>query len=245
MCGHGTIGMITFGLEHGLIRPRTPGRLKVEVPAGVLDIAYETEGDRVTSVRIRNVPAYLAAEGIEIAVPGLGPLRVDVAYGGNYYAIVEPQGAYTGLDDLGASRIIELSGRVRERVRDVFHPVHPDEPSINGVSHVLWADKPKGQGADGRNAVFYGDKAIDRSPCGTGTSARLAHLHAKRRLKVGDAFVHESYIGSRFIGRVEAETTVGDHRAIVPSIEGSAVATGFNTIWVDRQDGFWKGFQVV
>lgn len=245
MCGHGTIGMITFGIEHGLIRPRTPGRLKVEVPAGVLDIAYETEGDRVTSVRIRNVPAYLAAEGIEIDVPGLGPLSIDVSYGGNYYAIVEPQGAYTGLDDLGASRIIELSGLVRERVRAAFHPVHPDEPSINGVSHVLWADRPKGQGADGRNAVFYGDKAIDRSPCGTGTSARLAHLHAKGRLKVGDAFVHESYIGSRFIGRVEAETTVGDHKAIVPSIEGSAIATGFNTIWVDRRDPFWAGFQVV
>ncbi|HRL06177.1 MAG TPA: 4-hydroxyproline epimerase [Brevundimonas diminuta] len=245
MCGHGTIGMITFGIEHGLIRPRTPGRLKVEVPAGVLDIAYETEGDRVTSVRIRNVPAYLAAEGIEIDVPGLGPLTVDVSYGGNYYAIVEPQGAYTGLDDLGASRIIELSGMVRERVQAVFHPVHPDEPSINGVSHVLWADRPKGQGADGRNAVFYGDKAIDRSPCGTGTSARLAHLHAKGRLKVGDAFVHESYIGSRFIGRVEAETTVGDHKAIVPSIEGAAIATGFNTIWVDRRDPFWAGFQVV
>lgn len=245
MCGHGTIGMITFGIEHGLIRPRTPGRLKVEVPAGVLDIAYETEGDRVTSVRIRNVPAYLAAEGIEIDVPGLGPLTVDVSYGGNYYAIVEPQGAYTGLDDLGASRIIELSGLVREQVRAAFHPVHPDEPSINGVSHVLWADRPKGQGADGRNAVFYGDKAIDRSPCGTGTSARLAHLHAKGRLKVGDAFVHESYIGSRFIGRVEAETTVGDHKAIVPSIEGSAIATGFNTIWVDRRGPFWAGFQVV
>lgn len=245
MCGHGTIGMITFGLEHGLIRPRTPGRLKIEVPAGVLDIAYETEGDKVTSVRIRNVPAYLAAEGIEIDVPGLGPLSVDVSYGGNYYAIVEPQGAYTGLDDLGASRIIELSGLVRERVRAAFHPVHPDKPSINGVSHVLWADKPKGDGADGRNAVFYGDKAIDRSPCGTGTSARLAHLHAKGRLKVGDAFVHESYICSRFIGRVEAETTVGDHKAIVPSIEGSAVATGFNTIWVDRKDPFWAGFQVV
>lgn len=245
MCGHGTIGMITFGLEHGLIRPRTPGRLKIEVPAGVLDIAYETEGDKVTSVRIRNVPAYLAAQGIEIDVPGLGPLNVDVSYGGNYYAIVEPQGAYTGLDELGASRIIELSGLVRERVRAAFHPVHPDEPSINGVSHVLWADKPKGEGADGRNAVFYGDKAIDRSPCGTGTSARLAHLHANGRLKVGDAFVHESYICSRFIGRVEAETSVGDHKAIVPSIEGSAVATGFNTIWVDRKDHFWAGFQVV
>lgn len=245
MCGHGTIGMITFGVEHGLIRPRTPGKLKIEVPAGVLDITYETQGDRVTSVKIRNVASYLAAEGIEIEVPGLGPLKVDVSYGGNYYAIVEPQGAYTGLDDLGASRIIELSGLIREQVRAVFHPVHPDEPSINGVSHVLWADKPKGEGASGRNAVFYGDKAIDRSPCGTGTSARLAHLYAKGRLGVGEPFIHESYICSRFTGRVEAETTVGSHKAIIPSIQGSARATGFNTIWIDREDTFWQGFQVV
>jgi len=170
---------------------------------------------------------------------------VDVSYGGNYYAIVEPQGAYTGLDDLGASRIIELSQIVRTKVREQFHPVHPLEPSINGVSHVLWADKPSAEDAHGRNAVFYGDKAIDRSPCGTGTSARMAHLHAKGRLKVGDAFVHESYIKSRFIGRVEAETTLGEHKAIIPSIEGSAISTGFNTIWIDRQDTFWKGFQVV
>lgn len=245
MCGHGTIGMITFGLEHGLIRPRTPGKLKIEVPAGVLDITYETQGDRVTSVKIRNVASYLAAEGIEIEVPGLGPLKVDVSYGGNYYAIVEPQGAYTGLDDLGASRIIELSGLIREQVRAVFHPVHPDEPSINGVSHVLWADKPKGEGASGRNAVFYGDKAIDRSPCGTGTSARLAHLYAKGRLGVGEPFIHESYICSRFTGRVEAEAMVGSHKAIIPSIQGSARATGFNTIWIDREDTFWQGFQVV
>lgn len=245
MCGHGTIGMITFGIEHGLIRPRTPGKLKIEVPAGVLDISYETEGDRVTSVKIRNVASYLAAEGIEIEVPGLGSLKVDVSYGGNYYAIVEPQGAYTGLDDLGASRIIELSGLIREQVRSVFHPVHPDEPSINGVSHVLWTDKPKGEGAHGRNAVFYGDKAIDRSPCGTGTSARLAHLYAKGRLGVGEAFVHESYICSRFTGRLEAEAMVADFKGIIPSIQGSARATGFNTIWVDREDTFWKGFQVV
>ncbi|WP_417229506.1 4-hydroxyproline epimerase [Brevundimonas sp.] len=245
MCGHGTIGILTFAIEHGLIRPREPGRLKIEVPAGVLDVTYEAEGDRVSSVCIRNIASYLAADGIEIDVPGFGPLRVDVAYGGNYYIIVEPQGPYSGLDALGASRIIELSGRVREQVRAVFQPVHPLEPSINGVSHVLWADAPRGEGADGRCAVFYGDKAIDRSPCGTGTSARLAQLHARGRLKVGEAFAHESYIGSRFMGRVEAETTVGEHKAIIPSIQGSAIATGFNTIWVDRQDRFWEGFQVV
>ena len=245
MCGHGTIGMITFGLEHGLITPREPGKLKVEVPAGIIDIEYKAEGDKVTSVKIRNVAGYLAAEGIEIDVPGFGPLTVDVSYGGNYYAIVEPQGAYKGLDDLGARRILELSPVIRELVRAKFEPVHPDDDRIRGVSHVLWADKPKGEGADGRNAVFYGDKAIDRSPCGTGTSSRLAHLAAKGRLHKGDRFVHESYIGSRFIGRVEDEVTVGGKPGIIPSIEGSAIATGFNTIWVDRADPFWRGFSVV
>ncbi|WP_395397867.1 4-hydroxyproline epimerase [Novosphingobium sp. BL-8A] len=244
MCGHGTIGMVTFGLEHGLIQPATPGKLRVEVPAGVIEIAYETNGPKVTSVRITNVPAYVAARGIEVDVEGIGPLSIDVSYGGNYYAIVEPQGNYTGLDDLGASRIIELSGRIREAVRAKYEPVHPVDSTIRGVSHILWADKPKHEGADGRNAVFYGDKAIDRSPCGTGTSARLAHLHATGRLKVGDRFVHESYICSRFIGRVEQEVMLGDQPAIIPSIEGSAIATGFNTIWIDREDPFWAGFQV-
>ncbi len=244
MCGHGTIGMVTFGLEHGLIEPAVAGRLRIEVPAGVIDVAYETDGAKVTSVRITNVPAYVAARDIRVDVEGIGPLSIDVAYGGNYYAIVEPQGRYTGLDDLGAAEIIALSGRVREAVRAQFEPVHPLDPTIRGVSHVLWADVPRTDGADGRNAVFYGDKAIDRSPCGTGTSARLAHLADKGRLSVGDRFVHESYIGSRFIGRVEADTALGDTPAIIPSIEGSAIATGFNTIWIDRDDRFWNGFQV-
>jgi 4-hydroxyproline epimerase len=244
MCGHGTIGIITFGLEHGLIQPAVPGRLKVEVPAGTIDIAYATQGAKVTSVRITNVPSYVAARGIAVDIEGIGSLSVDVSYGGNYYAIVEPQGAYTGLDDLGAARIIELSNRVRAAVREKFEPVHPLDPTIRGVSHVLWTDKPRHEGADGRNAVFYGDKAIDRSPCGTGTSARLAHLAAQGKLAVGDSFVHESYICSRFTGRVEQAVTLGDQPAIIPSIEGSAVATGFNTIWIDREDPFWSGFQV-
>jgi 4-hydroxyproline epimerase len=244
MCGHGTIGIVTFGIEHGLIQPTTPGKLRVEVPAGVIDIVYTQQGDKVTAVRITNVRSYVAARGIEVDVEGIGPLSIDVSYGGNYYAIIEPQGNYTGLDDLGASRLIDLSGRIREAVRAKFEPVHPLDATIRGVSHILWADKPRGDGADGRNAVFYGDKAIDRSPCGTGTSARLAHLVDKGVLKVGDRFVHESYIGSRFIGRVESETLLGDHKAIIPSIEGSAIATGFNTIWIDQADPFWEGFQV-
>lgn len=245
MCGHGTIGMVTFGLEHGLIQPATPGRLKVEVPAGTIDIAYTTDGPKVTSVKIVNVPAYVAATGIVVEVDGLGPVSVDVAYGGNYYAIVERQGGYTGLDAAGADHLIAWSRSLRTAVRAVYEPVHPLDDTIRGVSHVLWADGPKGNGADGRNAVFYGDKAIDRSPCGTGTSARLAHLAAQGRLAPGNSFVHESYIGSRFIGRVERGVDLAGTPAIVPSIEGSAIATGFNTVWIDRDDAFWHGFQVV
>lgn len=245
MCGHGAIGIITFALEHGLIRPRAPGALKIETPAGVIDVAYESDGGRVVSVRLRNVASYLAARDVEIIVPGFGPLNLDVAYGGNYYAIIEPQGAYEGLDHVGALRMVELSALVRELVRDKVQPTHPLEPSIKGVSHVLWADVPKGEGADGRNAVFYGERAIDRSPCGTGTSARMAQLVARGRLKVGARFVHESYIGSRFVGRVEATTQLAHYDAIIPSIEGSAISTGFNTIWIDEADRFWRGFQVL
>ena len=247
MCGHGTIGMVTFALENGLVTPRTPGKLKLEVPAGVINIDYTATTNKVTSVKITNVPAYLAQTGIEIDVPDFGRLTLDVSYGGNYYAIIEPtaDGPYTGLDDLGAARIIELSRVIRQLVRDKYEPVHPVDPTIRGVSHVLWADKPKSANADGRNAVFYGERAIDRSPCGTGTSARLAHLHAKGKLNTGDRFVHESYICSQFIGRVEDEVMLGDQKAIIPSIEGSAISTGFNTIWIDREDTFWAGFQVV
>src|SRR6266851_9133920 len=132
MCGHGTIGIVTFGLENGLIQPSTAGKLKVEVPAGVIDIAFEVDGPKVTAVRITNVPAYVAARGIAIDVQGMGRLSIDVAYGGNFYAIVEPQGAYTGLDDLGAARLIDLSGRVREAVRAKFEPIHPLDSSIRG-----------------------------------------------------------------------------------------------------------------
>ena len=245
MCGHGTIGLLTFGLENGLISPSAPGRLKVEVPAGLLDVEYGVEGDRVTFVRLRNVPSYVAMRDIAITVPDLGDLTLDIAYGGNFYAIIEPQGPYRGLDAMTASQLVEFSRTIRAILRDKVEPVHPVEPSIRGVSHVMWTDRADGNGAHGRNAVFYGEKAIDRSPCGTGTSARLAHLFSRDELQPGESFVNESYIGSRFTGRIEAITALGNFPAIVPSIEGSAISTGFNTIWVDRADPFWSGFSVV
>jgi 4-hydroxyproline epimerase len=215
------------------------------VPAGVVGIAYTTRGDKVTSVAIRNVPSYVAATGVHIDVPRLGPLVVDIAYGGNFYAIIEPQGAYKGIDSLGAAKILSLSPVVRKLVRKEIEPVHPVDPTIRGVSHVMWTDWPKGEGANGRNAVFYGDRAIDRSPCGTGTSARLAHLAARGVLGVGDQFVHESIIGSQFIGRVLQTVDLRGTPAIIPQIEGSAFATGFNTLWIDPSEPFPSGFQVV
>ena len=244
MCGHGTIGMITFAIEYGLIRPRTPGRLSVEVPAGVIGIEYATEGDKVTSVTIRNVASYVAARGVRIDVPELGPLTVDVAYGGNFYAIVEPQDHYRGIDELGAARILSLSPVVRSLLRAAIEPVHPLDATIRGVSHVMWTDRPKSAGAHGRNAVFYGDRAIDRSPCGTGTSARLAHLAGTGRLHEGEPFVHESIIGSRFVGRVRKTLDLNGIPAIIPSIEGAAFATGLNTLWIDPAHPFPTGFQV-
>ncbi len=123
--------------------------------------------------------------------------------------------------------------------------MHPENPALNRLTHVMRTGVPKTAGATARNAVFYGDKAIDRSPCGTGTSARMAQLHALGRLREGDTFVHESIIGSTFTGRVEAMTTVGNQPAIIPSIEGWARVTGYNTIFVDDRDPFWAGFSVV
>ena len=245
MCGHGTIGITTFALEHGLIRPRNPGRLSIEVPAGVIGIEYNTQGEKVTSVIIRNVASYIAAREVRIDVPQLGPLNIDVAYGGNFYAIIEPQNNYRGIDELGAARILSLSPIVRAAVREAFEPVHPLDPTIRGVSHVMWTDGPKSPGAHGRNAVFYGDRAIDRSPCGTGTSARLAHLVGTGRLKAGEPFVHESIIGSCFTSRVVQIVDLQGTPAIIPSIEGSAFATGLNTIWIDPAHPFPTGFQVI
>jgi 4-hydroxyproline epimerase len=196
-------------------------------------------------VRITNVPSFLYADGLEIDCPGLGRLRVDVAYGGNFYAIVDPQENFRDMADHSAGDLIAWSPVLRQRLNERYSFVHPQHPSINRLTHLLWTGAATVEEADARNAVFYGDKAIDRSPCGTGTSARMAQLHAKGRLKVGDTFVHESIIGSLFNGKVEAETQVADRGAIVPSIAGWARMTGMNTILIDDRDPFAHGFSVL
>jgi 4-hydroxyproline epimerase len=244
MCGHGTIGTVTIALENGLIAPRTPGLLRLDTPAGLVEARYETNGPFVERVRITNVPSFLLGRGYAVEVEGLGLLTVDVAYGGNFYAIVEPQAVFADVDDVNPSDILRWSPRLRTAFNARHRIAHPENPALDRLTHVLWTGRARTPGGTARNAVFYGDKAIDRSPCGTGTSARMAQLAATGRLSEGEDFVHESIIGSTFTGRIEGRTTVGGLPAIVPSIEGWARTTGFNTIVVDDRDPFARGFQV-
>ncbi|OXB00432.1 hydroxyproline-2-epimerase [Flavobacterium oncorhynchi] len=248
MCGHGTIGTITIAVEEGLVTPKIPGKIKMEAPAGLVQIEYQQTGKKVDWVRLINVKSYLAAEGLTIDCPELGEITFDVAYGGNYYAIVDPQTNFSGIQDFTAAKIVQYSQEVRKRINEKYPDkfIHSENSTIRDVSHMLWTGDPLDSSSSGRNAVFYGDKAIDRSPCGTGTSARLAQLHAKGKLKKGEDFIHESFIGSKFIGRVEEETSIGDIKAIVPSIQGWAKVYGYNNIIIDEEDDPYAfGFQVI
>lgn len=245
MCGHGTIGAVTTMIERGLVTPKVPGVLQLDTPAGLVVAEYRQEGPYVEEVKLTNVPAYLHAQKLTAAVDGLGEVVVDVAYGGNFYAIVDPQPAFRDIADHSAGDLLRWSPLLRKALNDKYTFQHPEKPEIKGLSHILWTGKPTKAEATARNAVFYGDKAIDRSPCGTGTSARMAQWVAKGKLKLGDGFVHESIIGSMFKGRVEGTATVGGKPAIIPSIAGWARVTGLNTIFIDDRDPFAHGFMVI
>ncbi|GAA4280692.1 4-hydroxyproline epimerase [Gaetbulibacter aestuarii] len=248
MCGHGTIGTITIAIEEGLVTPKIPGNIKMETPAGLVHIKYQQTGKKVDWVKLTNVKSYLAAENLTVDCPELGELHFDVAYGGNFYAIIDPQKHFSGVHDFSAGKIIQYSQVVRQRINEKYpdYFIHPEDPTIRNVTHILWTGKPIDPTSSGRNAVFYGDKAIDRSPCGTGTSAVMAQRHAKGTLKKGEPFIHESFIGSKFIGCIEAETELRGKSAIIPSIQGWAKIYGYNTIIIDTEDDpYAYGFQVI
>jgi 4-hydroxyproline epimerase len=246
MCGHGTIGTITVAIEKGLIQPKETGLVKMETPAGLVQVHYEMSEGKVSAVKLINIPSFLAVEGLTVESPHLGELIVDVSYGGNFYAIIDPQKNYRDMADYSASELMLMSDPIRQAINKAVEIVHPEDTTINGCSHILWTGEPEKADSTARNAVFYGEKAIDRSPCGTGTSARMAQWVAKGKLAIGDAFVHESIIGSQFIGVVESAATVGSHSAIIPSIQGWAKIYGENKITIDQKDDpFALGFQVI
>jgi 4-hydroxyproline epimerase len=245
MCGHGTIGMVTIAIEEGLINPKTPGKLRLETPAGLVLVDYHQEGKKVKWVRLTNVKSYLAAEKLTIVSKDLGEITFDVAYGGNFYAIVDPQSNFAGVHKTTAGALIGWSQELRNKINEKYDFVHPENDTIKGLSHMLWTGDTLSSDSTARNAVFYGDKAIDRSPCGTGTSARMAQWHAQGKLNVGEDFIHESFIGSTFTGKVEEATTIGGKPAIIPSIQGWAHVTGYNNIIIDDDDPYAHGFQVI
>jgi 4-hydroxyproline epimerase len=252
MCGHGTIGTITIGIEEGLIKPKVAGIVHMETPAGLVIAEYTTTSTdplKVESVRFTNVPSFLHSAELTIDCPWLGELVIDVSYGGNFYAIVDVQENFKGLEHYSADKLIVLARELRKNINEKYEFVHPLDKTIKGCSHILWTGAVIDRSSTARNAVFYGDKAIDRSPCGTGTSARMAQWYAKGMLKQGDEFIHESIIGSKFIGRIEEEipNAFGNGRsAIRPSIEGWAKIYGHNTICIDPDDDpYAHGFQVI
>jgi 4-hydroxyproline epimerase len=255
MCGHGTIGTITIAIEEGLIQPNVPGIVRMEAPAGLVMIEYNTvdgpwtmdhRRSKVESVKLTNVPAFLHSTELVVDCPGLGELVVDVSYGGNFYAIVDVQRNFKGLEHYTADKLIAWARELRKNINANYEFVHPEDATINGCSHILWTGAVLDKNSTARNAVFYGEKAIDRSPCGTGTSARMAQWYAKGKLKKGEPFIHESIIGSKFTGRIEEELTVSGKAAIRPSVEGWAKIYGYNTIRIDKEDDpYAYGFQVI
>lgn len=246
MCGHGTIGTITIGIQEGLIQPRLPGLVRLETPAGLVNIQYSTHNDQCTSVKLTNVPAFLHSSELTADCPDLGELVLDVSYGGNFYAIVDVQPNFKGLEHYSADKLIEWARELRKNINAKYEFVHPEDETIKGCSHILWTGAVIDKTSTARNAVFYGEKAIDRSPCGTGTSARMAQWYTKGKLKKGDEFIHESIIGSKFTGRIEEELTLQGKPAIRPSVEGWAKIYGYNKIWIDKDDDpYAYGFQVI
>jgi len=246
MCGHGTIGTITIAIEEGLIVPKKQGRVLLETPAGLVVVSYRQEAGKVKTVNLINVPSYLAADGLTAECPELGELVLDVAYGGNFYAIIDVQKNFKGIEHYPAGKLIDWARQLRENINKKYEFEHPENPTINRCSHVLWTGAVLDKRSTARNAVFYGDKALDRSPCGTGTSARMAQWYAKGLLKKGDYFIHESIIGSTFTGTIVEETTVAGKPAIKPAIEGWARIYGYNTISIDPEDDpYAYGFQVL
>ncbi len=256
MCGHGTIGTITMAIEEGLIKPKTKGIVRMETPAGLVMTEYRTTNEqplagndkvqKVQSVKLTNVPSFLHSSELTVDCPELGELVMDVSYGGNFYAIVDVQQNFPGLEYFPSDKLIAWARQLRKNINAKYEFIHPEDKTINGCSHILWTGVVLDKTSTARNAVFYGDKAIDRSPCGTGTSARMAQWYAKGKLKKGDEFIHESIIGSKFTGRIEEELTVAGKPAIRPSVEGWAKIYGYNTIWIDKEDDpYAYGFQVI
>jgi proline racemase len=244
MCGHGTIGVATVLVECGMVTVTEPETVvALDTPAGLVHARVEVRDGRARSVTVRNVPAFLAARDERVEVGGWGTITYDMAFGGNFYALVDAASAGVVVDPAQADRLIACGADIMASINAAARPVHPADARIAGCKHVV-LHEPGRDGADARAATSIHPGWLDRSPCGTGTSARLAQLHARGVLGVGDTFVNESVIGTRFTGRIAEETEVAGVPAIVPEITGRAWITGMGQYLLDPEDPFPTGFKL-
>jgi proline racemase len=242
MCGHGTIGVATVLVETGMVEVREPETVvRLDVPAGLVEARVAVEGGRARSVTLRNVPSFLHARDRSVAVDGLGDVAYDMAFGGNFYAIVDAAAVGLSVDPARSDELVEGGLAVMAAIDAADPPVHPEDPRIAGCHHVVFHE-PGRDGAHARAATSIHPGWLDRSPCGTGTSARMAQLHARGALGLGEPFVNESVIGTRFTGRLVEEATVGGRPAVVPEITGRAWITGMGQYLLDAEDPFPAGF---
>jgi proline racemase len=257
MSGTNTICVTTVLIEAGIVKASEPTtELVLETPAGLIRVTADVRDGKVTRVTFRNVPSFVVHLDAVVDVPELGPVTVDVAWGGMFYVIAEAAPLGLRLDPDEARRIVRIGEIIRQATREQLPAAHPENPAIEGVSiSQLWGPA-RGPEASRRNAVVVSTGAvdwdrpdtwtgaIDRSPCGTGTCAAMATLHARGELGLDEDFVHEGLLGTRFVGRLEEETTVGDRPAVVPTLSGRAWITGFAEYVLDDTDPFPEGFTV-
>ena len=242
MCGHGTIGVATVLVESGMVEVTEPiTKVRLDTPAGLVVVDVAVSNGRAEHVTLRNVPSYSHALDAAVDVPGLGKVTYDLAYGGNFYAILPLEQLGIPFDRAEKDRILKAGLDIMDAINATDRPVHPVDPGINGCKHVQFI-APGLDGADSRNAMAIHPGWFDRSPCGTGTSARMAQLHARGELGLNTDFVNESFIGTRFTGRLIEETTLGDRPAVVPTVTGRAWITGTANYLLDPDDPFPAGF---
>jgi proline racemase len=242
MCGHGTIGVATVLVETGMVEVTEPvTTIRLDTPAGLVVADVQVADGAATAVTIRNVPAFSVALDREVAVPGLGTVTLDLAFGGNFYAILPIEQVGLPFDRSRGQEILDAGMRIAAAINAQDEPVHPEDPTIRGCHHVQFL-APGSDARLSRHAMAIHPGWFDRSPCGTGTSARMAQLHARGELALGDEFVNESFIGTRFIGRLVEQTAVGRITAVVPTITGRAWVTGTAQYMLDPSDPFPAGF---
>ncbi|EJL38813.1 proline racemase family protein [Brevibacillus agri] len=246
MCGHDTIGLCTALVETGMIPVSEPlTRLKLDTPAGLVEVDIEVEQGKAKEVSFTNIPAFLYKQDVTVTVEGIGPVTCDLAYGGNFYAITDARALGLELVPANAATIVDTAVRIRKAINQAVEVVHPAKPFIRGLTHVEFYTNPSTQGADVKNTVVVPPGGIDRSPCGTGTSAKLATLFAKGQIGIGEPFVHESIVGSLFTGTVLATAEEGGLQAVVTRIAGSAWLTGKHTIFYHPEDELAHGFLLI